>query len=143
MNDSAHIALAALGYSVVEKKPQSIRLLKKRDEEQHLVYGIVMEPGVADTYGDIASAVEIEKAMHSYAEKSRSIDVLHNLKKAACFPVEMYIAPVDFTVGKETIKKGSWVQVTKINDNTVWDEGVKTGILAGYSIYGTGYRDAA
>jgi len=49
--------------------------------------------------------------------------------------VEFYVAPADFEVKGETIKKGSWVLVTKASDE-VWEQ-IKKGDITSYSIAGT------
>ena len=43
--------------------------VKKKDEDKHLVYGIVLEPNVVDLQGDYESEEEIEKAAHRFMLK--------------------------------------------------------------------------
>lgn len=49
--------------------------------------------------------------------------------------VESYIAPSDFEMGDEMIKKGSWVLVTK-DSEAIWNQ-IQKGEITGYSIAGT------
>jgi DNA adenine methylase len=53
--------------------------------------------------------------------------------------MECYIAPVQFTLNGQTIKKGSWLLATRIVDDNTWKE-IKDGKITGYSIGGKGKR---
>jgi len=114
---------------------------KAYDIEKRLVYGIVLNPDVVDSQGDIASADEIEKSAHEFFMKSRMLDHNHKvtLDPSIATPVESYIAPTDFLIGKKLVKKGAWVMVTKVFDNGLWED-VKKGKLLSYSIAGYGRR---
>lgn len=109
--------------------------INKEDEEQQLVYGVVYEPDAEDSHGDYMTAAEIEKAAHGFLKDARNIDKQHDFNPGVGEVVESYIAPADFTIGEETIKKGSWVLVTKASDE-VWDQ-IKKGQITGYSMAGT------
>ncbi len=113
------------------------RLIK--GEWEGKVYGIVLEPDLEDSQGDIVSAEEIEKASHNYMQNVGRADVQHSGRDAGAELIENYIAPVDFQLGEETVRKGSWVQVYQLNDPQVKDE-VRTGKLTGFSIEGVGER---
>lgn len=112
----------------------------KTEAEKQLVYGVVLEPDTEDTQGDVISKEDIEETMHDYMENSRVVGLQHQIKTDSV-PVESYIAPVDFNIGDSKIKKGSWVQVTKIKNSNIW-AGIKKGTITGYSIGGTGERYA-
>lgn len=140
MNSSSHIALAAFGF-IAEEKQEIKKIdvkITKRNEEKRLVYGVVLEPGIEDAQGDTISTEEIMKTMHDYMENSRAIGNQHE-SIVDSVPVEIYAAPIDFKMGDETIKKGAWVQVTKIKSDEIW-KGVKSGKITGYSIGGQGER---
>lgn len=115
--------------------------INKSDEEQKLVYGVVYEPGNADdtsthdTHGDFMSAESIEKAAHGFMKEARNIDKEHDFEAGVGEVVESYIAPTDFTLGEQEVKKGAWVLVTKASDE-VW-EAIKKGEYTGYSLAGT------
>jgi hypothetical protein len=113
--------------------------IHKADVEKRLVYGVVSEPDTEDSQGDILSVDEIEKMAHGYLKDSRVIGEMH-LTEADAEVVESYIAPIDYKVGEETIKKGSWVAVIRVNSDTLWED-VKTGDITGLSIGGTGTRE--
>lgn len=118
----------------------------KADFEKRLVYGVVLVPDRLDGEQDIIDAEEIEKAAHAWM--LRGLTVTPNLMDnqheevvsvAKARPVESYIAPVDFTIGDSFIAKGSWVLVTHIPDDDLW-ELVKAGKRRAYSIAGWGKR---
>jgi len=46
---------------------------------------------------------------------------------------ESYIAPTDMDLNGVSIKKGSWLQTWKFNDDSIW-EGVKSGYWNGLSV---------
>lgn len=126
-----------------EMDDSCVRLLIK-DDDKRLVYGIVYEPEVVDTQGDFANADEIEKAAHRFMEYYQEIGEAHFVTSKDIKIVECYVAPIDFNAKEagftqangEMIRKGSWVLVVKIYNDTVW-EAVKSGELTGFSFEGT------
>lgn len=117
---------------VFEKR---VRLITKADDEQMLVYGVVYEPDVVDAHGDFMTAGEIEKAAHQFIKDARNIDTQHDFESGAGEVVESYVSPADITIGDETIVKGSWVLVTKANEE-IWTS-IQKGDITGYSMAGT------
>jgi len=111
----------------------------KADEEQRLVYGVVLEPDTVDSQGDTISADEIEKAAHRFLVKSRVVGDRHS-KKAKAEVVESYIAPIDFEWGGQKVKKGSWVLGVHISDDRLWNA-VKKGEYQSFSVGGFGVRE--
>ncbi|MCY7621046.1 XkdF-like putative serine protease domain-containing protein [Bacillus altitudinis] len=121
-----------------EKQPdfqKEIKVIAKADDAQRLVYGIVYEPNVADAHGDYMTPEEIEKAAHGFLKDAREIDKQHDFQGGVGEVVESYIAPSDFEMGDEMIKKGSWVLVTKASDE-IWEQ-IQKGEITGYSMAGT------
>lgn len=126
-----------------EKKPnfeKQVRLITKVDDPKKLVYGVVYEPDAEDTHGDIMTAEEIEKAVHGFMSnlaiaKGAVMDTQHDFDPGVGDVVECYVAPVDFEMGEETIKKGSWVLVTKASDD-IWEK-IQKEEITGYSMAGT------
>jgi len=110
-------------------------IAKEKDKDQHICYGIVYEPGVTDAQGDIANEEEIRKACYSFMEESLVFKMSHRGKNLKIKVLENYIAPDDFTIEKQPVKKGSWVMSVRILDELVWEK-IKKGELAGYSIAG-------
>ncbi|CAI6223876.1 hypothetical protein NRS6116_01220 [Bacillus subtilis] len=120
-----------------EKQPdfqKEVKVLAKEEGEQKLVYGIVYEPDTVDAHGDFMTAAEIEKAAHGFLKDAREIDKQHDFKGGVGEVVESYVAPADFEMNGETIKKGSWVLVTKASEE-IWEE-IKKGEITGYSMAG-------
>lgn len=110
-----------------------------KDAKKKIIYGIVYEPDVADTQGDITSAEEIEKAAHTFLEDYNAHNLMHQAplgvhKVKTC---ESYIAPADFIVGGQLIRKGSWVLASHVYDNDLWDA-IEKGYINAYSMEGTG-----
>ncbi|QAW46508.1 phage portal protein [Bacillus subtilis] len=121
-----------------EKQPdfyKEVKVLVKEAAEQKLVYGIVYEPDTVDAHGDFMTATEIEKAAHGFLKDARQIDKQHDFHGGVGEVVESYVAPADFEMNGETIKKGSWVLVTKASEE-VWEQ-IKKGEITGYSMAGT------
>ncbi|MGG4209626.1 XkdF-like putative serine protease domain-containing protein [Bacillus safensis] len=121
-----------------EKQPdfqKEIKVIAKADDAQRLVYGIVYEPHVEDAHGDYMTPAEIEKAAHGFLKDAREIDKQHDFQGGVGEVVESYIAPSDFEMGDEVIKKGSWVLVTKASDE-IWEQ-IQKGEITGYSMAGT------
>lgn len=114
---------------------KEVKLITKADDAEQLVYGIVYEPETEDAHGDFMTAQEIEKAAHKFLKDARNMDTQHNFEAGAGEVVESYVAPADFEIGEQTIKKGSWVLVTKATDE-VWEK-IQKGEVTGYSMAGT------
>lgn len=112
-------------------------ILKSNDEKQ-IVYGIVLEPNVVDAHGDFISKDEIEKSCHFFMLNSQMIGYQHK-KVAPAKVVESYISPVDFDMGHQMVKKGSWILGVKVLDEDKWNE-IKEGKLTGFSIGALGRR---
>lgn len=122
-----------------EKKFDRQVKITKSDADRRLVYGVVLEPEVIDAHNDVVSVDEIENAAHNYLIKSRMIGDQHS-KPAKADIVESYIAPADLDIGGQQIKKGSWVMVTKVHDDRMW-QGIKKGSYTGYSIGGYAVKE--
>lgn len=114
---------------------KGIVILPIEKGDEHIVMGIVYEPDTEDAQGDQASADEIQKAAYDFMENVQTFKVMHKGKKVKVKILENYIAPVDFTIAKREVKKGSWILVTRILDSKLWKD-IKAGKLTGYSMAG-------
>ncbi|MGE6629841.1 XkdF-like putative serine protease domain-containing protein [Bacillus sp. NPDC077027] len=114
---------------------KEVRVLTKAEDIQRLVYGVVYEPNTPDAHDDFMSAEEIEKAAHGFMKDARHIDKQHDFQEGVGEVVESYIAPADFKVGGQHIKKGSWVLVTRASKD-IWQQ-IQHGEITGYSMAGT------
>jgi hypothetical protein len=120
------------------KIDHTVKLLKSSREG--IFYGIVYEPDTEDSQGDFASAEEIEKAAHSFLPNA-VMNVHHqtDLDVNDVQIVESYLAPCDFAVGIEKIRKGTWVLVSKVLNVELRKE-IEEGVITGYSLEGTASR---
>ncbi len=116
-----------------------VNIISKSDDDEHIVIGVVYEPDEEDTQGDYATEEEIRKAAYSFMENGQSYLVMHKGVTADVCVLESYLAPVDFELGGETVKKGSWVLTSRINDAEMWAD-IKSGEFTGYSMGGTSER---
>lgn len=114
------------------------RPILKADEEKRLVYGIVLEPDFKDAQGDVITSPEIEKAAHKFIMEGREIGDRHTYQADAKV-AESYIAPVDFRMGGQDVKKGTWIIAVKVYDDAIWQK-IKAGEYTGFSIGATGTR---
>lgn len=111
-----------------------------KSDSDHMVYGVVLNPGVEDSQGDVATPVEIEKAAHRFMTDYRSHDVQHSGVAADIVPVESFIAPQDLDIAGQRVLKGAWVLGAKVNDTAAWERVCK-GELTGWSIEGSAVRE--
>jgi len=120
---------------------EQVSSIRKIDIEKQIVWGIVYEPNKVDSQGDFATADEIEKACHGFLRDYNQIGLMHEdtLSKQQAVTVESYIAPMDFVLGNEIVKQGSWVMAVHIQHNDIWQK-VKTGEIAAFSMGGLGKR---
>ena len=113
--------------------------IAKIAEEKRLVYGIVLEPDEVDAHNDTISAEVIEKAAHDFMaryNKETQLGYMHKMfGQIGIELVQSYVSLNTFKMGGEKVKKGSWVMVTHVINDQVWDK-VKKGKITGYSIGG-------
>lgn len=114
----------------------------KRDDEQHLVTGVVLQPDMPDAQDDVMTAAEIEKAAHAYMKQGAQVRVQHGDGTTAGYAdvVESWTAPQDIKFGEEIVKAGAWLMTMHVPDDNVWAQ-VKAGDFTGFSPRGIGYRE--
>ena len=116
------------------------KVLVSKSEDEQIVFGIVLEPDTVDSQNDTYNAEEVEKAAHMFMEQHRNIGLQHSsLINNKVKILESYIAPVDFEVEGQSVKKGTWLMKERILDANLW-KSIKDGEITGYSIGGTGVR---
>ena len=109
------------------------------DEEEHLLYAVIMEPSeltdefVTDLEGHIIPKEVIKESAHTYLRDYRYVSIDHE-KPVYSFPVQSFIAPCDFKYddSDEAVYKDSWVVIFEIPDNELW-EYAKAGGIKGVS----------
>lgn len=109
--------------------------------EERICCGIVYVPDEEDSQGDFASAREIRKAAYRFMESHQVFRVNHD-RLAKTRILESYLAPANFTIQKQVVKKGSWVLTVRVLDEKIW-AAIKKGTITGFSMAGTARRDAA
>lgn len=135
--DAGQIAIVA----DVVKRSRFVEDVAKANDEERFVYGIVLEPNTKDAQDDVISETEIRNAAHGFMENFRNIGLQHQVfvnDKVAI--LESFISPADFTVGDETVLKGSWLMGWRIRDDELWKK-YRDGDLTGFSIGGTAIRE--
>lgn len=126
---------------------RSMRLVKAETTQQKVV-GVVFEPDVVDTQGDMVAAPEIEAACHQFLADYRAgktelwRDHETQLTDDDAVLVENYISPTEAVIGGQTIKAGAWLQVWHIKSAMLWQM-VLGGLFTGFSFGGTGVRKVA
>jgi site-specific DNA-adenine methylase len=117
---------------------RSFKIVKADDE--HFVLGVVLEPDEVDAQKDVYSAAEVRRAAHKYMAEFQNRGHMHKeLVNTKVDILESYIAPTDFTVDGQDVKKGTWVMAVRVKDATLWTA-VKSGGLTGFSIGGSANR---
>ncbi len=140
------------GKKKLGKKWQTTFKIFKRVEEKKLVTGPILIPETFDLQNDIVSPDEIETAIHNYmiklafredikflealglSQKSERGFMHTEFTRKIAF-VEMYLAPVDFTLNGRKIKQGTAIGTAKVFDAEVWAL-VKAEKINGFSIGG-------
>lgn len=129
--------------STKAEKSVDVRLLRKADApEERYVFGVVLEPDVIDSQNDTYSAEEVRKSAHRFMQDHAALGLQHSAIVTGKLKIlESYIAPVDFAIGEETVKKGTWLLAIRVVDDALWTA-VKAGSFTGFSIGGTAIREA-
>jgi hypothetical protein len=123
------------------EKDRQFKIAKaSEDDDEHYVLGIVLEPDVVDAQKDIYSASEVRDAAHKYMAEFQNRGLMHKeIVNGKVDLIESYLAPVDFTIGDQHVKKGTWMMAVRVKDAKLWNE-CKTGGLTGFSIGGSANR---
>ena len=117
---------------------KSMPLIKGADPtDERYVLGVVLEPETVDAQGDVYSADEVRKAAHRFMEEYQGLGLQHELRVNDQVKIlESFVAPVEFTVGDVTVKKGTWLLAVRVLSNELWAR-VAEGQLTGFSIGGS------
>jgi hypothetical protein len=122
-----------------QETQMDVKVIHKTEEEElRKFWAVVLEPetdvaddGVGDAHGHVMSVEEVEKAAHYYMENGANVYKSHSAPVDASV-VESFIAPCDYTMNEQTIKKGSWVMCVKVHDDELWKE-IKDGEIMAFS----------
>ncbi len=123
-----------------DSKDAEFKILSKADsEEERTVFGIVLEPETIDSQNDIYSEDEIRKTAYRFMERYQQFGLMHDRIISSILPLECYLAPVDFEINGQSVKKGTWLLRVRVLDDEIWRK-VKSGELTGFSIGGSAMR---
>lgn len=125
--------------SSFSKRAYQVRLLKAEEEEERTVLGVVLEPETVDSQGDIYSEDEVRKTAWRFMERYQTFGLMHEQVLRSVLPLECFLAPVDFKIAGQSVKKGTWLLRCRVLDDDVW-QGVKSGTYTGFSIGGSAIR---
>lgn len=117
---------------------KKLQVVKSTNEELKQAMFIVLEPDEVDLHGDTISEEEVMKACHNYNKHCRAANLFHIVKTTSFELIESYISPVDFTLGDQTVKKGTWLANIQVYDDTLWQL-IKSGEISGLSIGALAY----
>ena len=124
-----------------KKKPHHLSVVKaETDGDEHIVFGIVLEPDVVDAQKDVYSAAEVRDAAHRYMAEFQNRGLMHKeLVNSQVDLLESYLAPAAFSIGDQAVKKGTWLMAMRVKDAKLWGD-CKKGNLTGFSIGGSANR---
>lgn len=113
---------------------------KAAPDDKRIVMGVVLEPDSVDAQGDTISAQEIERAAHLWLARFQDRGVMHTrIVNSKIEIYESFVAPSNLTIGGQKVKKGSWLLMYHILDDTLWKQ-IKTGKITGFSMGGFARR---
>lgn len=132
-----HIVLKAEGET--DPSMDRVVLIRKRDDELGVVYGIVYSPDELDAQGDFTDAGEIRKAAYRFMKDMN----LRNVDKNHDEPISAYIAESWILKGNDAVfpgeKEGAWAVGIKIEDDEIRKQ-IQEGEIKGISMAGVGNR---
>lgn len=111
--------------------------IKKSDDEQGIIYGIVYAPNEVDTDGDYTDVDEILKASYAFMKSrfTNNVDKDHSFEVEKAFVAESWIVKENDSIFPDE-PVGSWAVGIKLEDEEL-KKGVKDGDIAGISMAGT------
>lgn len=107
----------------------------KVDAKKQIVAAIVYSPDEVDAQGDMATAEEIEEACNKFNTSHPRFRLNHGDKDIDVDMLQSYTLPLTGKIGDQTVKKGSWIILSRINDKEVWKK-IDSGELTGISMRG-------
>ncbi len=125
------------------------RLPVVKADDLRYVLGIVLEPNDGkngnpldpDAQQDVYSAEDVRDAAWAFLAKYRGLGVMHQREagEQEMEVVESFVAPVDFTMDGQEIRKGTWLLGAIVHSNELWKK-VKSGDFGAWSIDGEARR---
>lgn len=120
---------------------EDVSVVKSTDEMEKRALFVVLEPqdedgSTTDLHDDWYSEADVLKACNNFNTQCRQTGLMHDglLSNEHCVIEQSYTTLSDMTLDTgEFIKKGTWVQWWKFNDDELW-AGVLDGTYNGVSI---------
>lgn len=112
-------------------KTHYVRVTKIGTDEERTVEGLVYEPNVLDTWGEMMLPDDIALMAHRYMARLAlrgTIDTNHDEISNGSYPIESFLA----RKGDLDYAEGSWAIKVKVVGDETWDD-VKSGKLNGFS----------
>lgn len=130
--------------AISESALGEIRRRLSEEGEQRIAVGIVLEPEVKDAQDDIYSEDEVKRAAADYMKNHERLKLMHEGESIndRVTLLGSYITKESFSVGDETVAKGTWIAVLFVPDAELWSS-LKSGALGGLSIGGSAIRRPA
>ena len=113
------------------KKTEHFVRIRRVDADRQVVYGLVYEPNVIDTWGEMMLPEDVALMAERFAKDvkaEKAIDTQHDNVPNGSLPIESFIARAD----DPDYPEGAWILGVKVEDTEVW-EAVKSGELNGFS----------
>ena len=111
-------------------------IMKKFDEEERKVLGVVLEPDTFDLHKDIYSIEEVLKAQTNFNKHCMQPNLNHDENTDEIDITKSFIIEVDAMIGDQPVKEGSWLMEMHIPDDQMWED-VKKRDFTGFSIGGS------
>ena len=123
------------------EKTHYVRIKRVSGDEQRTIEGLVYEPNVLDTYGEMMLADDIAKMAHRFLSQltlKATIDTNHDETPNGSYPIESFLA----RKGDPDYAEGAWVLKVRVPEDDVWSR-IKNGDLNGFSFQALVYKMAA
>jgi len=144
-----HISLVKAGangksiiYKSSDAEPSYVRIIeiKKSNNEEGVVYGIVYSPDQEDSQGDFATAGEIKKAAYAFMKNRNTLNVDkdHSFEIEKAFISESWILKENDPVFPNE-PAGSWAVAIQLEDEEL-KKSAKNGDIGGISMAGTALK---
>lgn len=117
----------------IEDLKDKLSVSKAVNEELKQVTYVAMLPDSVDLHGDYTSEEEVRKAKESFNRSNMQANLFHVAMTDKFSVIESYLAPVDFILGDNFVKKGTWLMTLQVHDDDVWTL-IKSGEINGISI---------
>ena len=111
----------------------TVQIVKAVNEELKQATFIVMAPNEVDLHGDITSEDEVRKACFNFNKFCGKANLFHVAETEKFEFAESFLAPTDFVLGDNFVKKGTWLTTIQVLDDELWDL-IKSGEVNGVSI---------